>query len=514
MGDAVACILSDVESKLVSDLYARKSVKDGGRSAARQERDWRTDCATQGFECGKTFVDPDLSASRFASKPRPDFANLIAHIKAGNSRMISMWEASRGSRQLHEWIAFLDLCRDMDVLIRIFGEGGHTYDPRRRRDYRDLVNEGLEAHDESSRLSERVTAGIRDAAAQGRPGGHALYGYQRRYGALESGDDDDGPRRREIIQIPDPTEKKIIRQMVADILADNPVSLREQARRLNAAGVPTPSGKGRWSGANIGRLLLNPGLTGDRVHHGVVIARDAWPEIITRDEQRRIRDILREPARLAASEGSRALKYPLVGAAMCGVCQRPLRSWRARTGLPAKYMCKNAGCGKVVGPAEEMEAVVDHVIRARLSQPDGKALFAPKRSTSEEAQRVQREIDDIREHLEEYYRLAETRQLTAEALARVERADLRDIARLEQRRSELETPPALRHLADVDVAGTWNDLPVFVRREVIQQLARVVLSPCGKGVRWTPWRLRKSRWHGDDLTWGQHWERNGIPRPS
>lgn len=499
-----------MEQPQVSALYARKSVKDGGRSAARQERDWRLDCAAQGFVCGPDFVDPDLSASRFSHKPRPGYLDLLAHLKTGESDMVSLWEASRGSRQLHEWIGFIDMCRDAGILIRIFGEGGHTYDPRRRRDYRDLVNEGLEAHDESSRLSERVTVGIRDAATQGRPGGHTPYGYTRTYGAIEG--DDDRPRRREIVQVIDPDEAAIIRRMVEDTLADRPVSMRAQARRLNGEGVPTPSGTGQWSGQNITRLLLKPALVGDRAHNGVVVARDVWPAIISREERRQLERVLRSPQRLAAAEGPRALMYQLVGAALCGSCRGVLRSWRTKAGGQVRYLCRRVGCGAVSAPAVRMDEVVDRIVRARLRRDDVAELFVPAADTTQERQQIEQEIADIRQHIDDHIALAAARKLSAVALAAVESSGEADIERLNRRLRDLSRPPALRHLADIDVAGTWPDLPAVVRREVIQALAVVVLSPVGHAGRWSPWRLGESRWHGDELTWGQRWERDGVPR--
>ncbi len=108
---------------VVSGLYARKSTKDAGRSVARQERSWRSDCDSEGLAAGRTFIDPDFSASRYATRERPDYAALLEWIEGRNCQMVSLWEVTRGSRQMTEWSGFLDLCRKMGVLIRIFGDG-------------------------------------------------------------------------------------------------------------------------------------------------------------------------------------------------------------------------------------------------------------------------------------------------------------------------------------------------------------------------------------------------------
>ncbi len=74
-----------------ADLYARKSSADAGRSVARQERAWRADCAREGIEPGRVFVDPDFSASRYATRERPDYAALLEHIESKSCEMICLW---------------------------------------------------------------------------------------------------------------------------------------------------------------------------------------------------------------------------------------------------------------------------------------------------------------------------------------------------------------------------------------------------------------------------------------
>lgn len=494
-----------MDAALASDLYARKSTKDAGRSATRQERDWRADCAAEGIVPGQVFVDPDLSASRYSSTPRPDYAKLLTHVRSGNCRMVGMWEASRGSRRLTEWITFVDLCRDMGVLIRIFGDGGRTFDPRRRRDYRDLADEGMDAHDESARLSDRVRAGLRDAAREGRPPGPLLYGYRRLYGAPSADSRSGGGyRRHEITQVVDETQAAIVRRLAADTLNGEP--LIAQARKLNAEGVPTASGAGRWTNVQIGRLLRHPGYVGDRVHRGEVIATDAWPAILDRDDHSRLRALLEAPGRLR-NHGRHELAHQLSGAAICGGrCGTALRTLGG-----VRYACRKSGCMQVVASMAEMDNAVDRMVVARLLQVDVSAVFAPA-VDDVQVQAVRRELAEAREHLAGFYAEAGLGRLSARAVATVEATALPRIDRLENKLRRLATPPALRDLAQVDVAGTWHDLPVGTRREVVRALAQVVLSPSGRGIRWSPWRLAGSRWHGDGLTWGQRWERDGVPR--
>lgn len=478
-----------------ADLYARKSTADEGRSVAVQEREWRADCLAEGIEPGQVFVDPDLSASRYARKARPDYGALLNHIRSGTCEMVSIREASRGSRDLGTWIAFLDACRDHAVLIRVIEDGGQTFDPRRQRDRNALVDLGQHAETETDQLSRRVRGGTRDAATQGRPPGPLLYGYRREYGApVADSVSAGGSRRREIKQVVDDVEAAVVRRLARDTLAGKP--LHTQARTLNAEGVPTPSGKGKWVGAHVNRLLRNPGIVGDRVHNGEIVARDAWPALISREDFRGLKALLEAPGRRRHHDSR--LTHWLSGGAFCGACDGALRM--QRTG---RYACVADSCGKTSARAEKLEEAVSQAIKARLAEPDARAALVAQPDTAE-VERLQREIDDLRDHLDSFYAQAAARKLSAEGLAKVEAAVRPDIERLERRQQALSTPPALRELEGVDVVATWDDLPPATRRSVVLALAEIRLSRVGKGGRWSAARLGQSRWVGDEKTWAEH----------
>lgn len=487
-----------------SDLYARKSTADAGRSAGRQERDWRADCGREGFEPGQVFVDPDLSASRYARKARPDFARLVEHIASGRAEVISMWEASRGSRQLGEWVSFLDLCRDHGVLVRVFEDGGRTYDSRRQADREELVRLGMAAETESARLSQRVTDGNRDAAASGRPPGPLLYGFRREYGApLDENRSASGARRREIRQLVDEAEAAIIRRLAQDTLDGVPMIV--QARQLTAEGVPTPSGAGTWTGAHINRLLQNPALVGDRLHKGEIVARDAWPAILPRDQHRQLVALLSNPTRRAYVGGA-PLKYMLSGAVRCDPCGTPLRTLSS---LARRYCCPNAECYGTSASIPLMDGDVAKVIRARLRRIDAQAVLAPAVDDAAVA-RVQRELEDAQDNLNGFYEQARQRKLSASGLVAVEAGLLPEIKRLEAKLAELNRPPVLRDLAGVDVAEHFDDLEVTTRRAVVMALADLRLSRTGKGTRWSLARLGQSRWVGQTETWAELLEASGA----
>lgn len=492
------------EFAMISDFYGRKSTRDDGRSAARQERDWAADCTREGFQQGRRFIDPDLSASQYATKPRPDYLALVEHIKSGNCRMVSMWEASRGSRELEEWIVFLKLCKAKSVLIRIFGGGDpRTFDVRNRRDWRTLVEEGVDAHDESDKLSERIRDGVRDGALEGRPYGRLPYGYSREYGLIDG-------KLRPTRQFENETQAAVIRGMVEATLAGK--SMHAQAQALNDEGVPTSSGRGEWKGHVIRRILLNPVYTGRRLHRGEQTAEECWPPIITDEEHRRLVAKLAVPGRRISSEAT--LKYQLTAAASCGLCGGVIRTTGAKAadraaGQPStRYRC--AACHRVSVRCSDVDRLINFVMRARLRSPDTWPAFTPARDDAA-ARAAKAEIDALGERLAEAKRVWKAGDISAASFGEYERDLAPQIEAAQRRYQKVTTPTALQGMNPLEIADRWPDLPPGMRRTVIVGLAEVYIFPIGQGNGWTPWRLAESRWRGEELTWGQIWTQSGEP---
>lgn len=474
---------------MLSDSYLRKSTVDAGKSVARQERDWRNDCATNGFTPGRAFIDPDLSASRYARKARPDYAALVEHIRSGGCQMLSLWEASRGSRDMGEWVALLDLCRKHGVLIRIFGGDPETFDPRKQRDREALLREGINAESESDTIARRARDGARDLAYAGKPPGPLLYGYTRTY-------DERGKLKEQTIHA---ERAAIVRRCAQDTLRG--VSLNSQAQRLNDAGITSPQG-GLWTGHGIARMLMNPGYVGKRIHNGEIIGDAVWPALLTAEDHTALCVLLRTPGRRIHADST--LAHELSGAATCGVCGSVLRTLKA-----SRYLCLTRGCMKVSAAIEPMDRLVGDMMCARLSRSDAAAVFAPAVDDAALAA-AKKELDELKAHLAGFVEQAAMRKLSAESLAAVEAGIKPQIEEAQRRVRALSTPPTLAKYAGIDVAAEWPNLEPAVRREFILALASVVLSPVGKGGRWSIWRLGGSRWHGDALTWGEHWRRDGY----
>jgi len=496
----------------VSDFYGRKSSKDDGRSIASQEDEWRDDCDEQGFIQGKTFADPGRSASRYARKPRPDFDQLLEHVRSGGCQVLSMWESSRGSRNLADWIGFLDLCRDKGTLIRII-EHRRTYDIRVRRDWRTLAEDGIDSADESEKTSERTRRGKRRAARDGRPDARLAYGFRRIY----------NERGEFVAQVAHPDQAPIVDEIITGLDEGKPAAAI--ARELNRRRVPVPQrpcpdGCNRdhrhfppdmtWSDSQVRSIAIKPSYAGWRVHLGEIVGKGAWEPIVDPQVWQRVYDALTGPVDMRQRD--RKLTHWLIGAVLCGLCGSPMGSGSRHNNQPGRrhaYRCRT--CHKVSTGAHQLEAFLEPLIDKRLHLPDTKNLFVP-RPDDVAVRDADAELGQLERRLAEFR--AEGRKpngLSAAAVAEAEQGltPLIDAARLKLK--ALALPPSVRALAGVDVTK-WKDWNPRARRDLVVAVARIVLAPGRRdgGRSFDPWRLAGSRWTADERTWGEHWRAVGF----
>ena len=190
------------------------------RSVTEQHDDNRSEITANGWLEAATYEDA-VSASRFATKDRPDWSRLVADVSAGLIDVVVMWESSRGSRKLAEWVDFLDLCREHHVLIHVFIHH-RTYDLTIRRDRKALVDDGVDNEDDSEKTSERVRRSLAANKRNGQPHGIVKYGYERIH----------DPRTGKLVppyQRPVPEHAKICEEIITRIASGEPngLALRE-----------------------------------------------------------------------------------------------------------------------------------------------------------------------------------------------------------------------------------------------------------------------------------------------
>jgi site-specific DNA recombinase len=453
------------------DLYLRKSTKDEGRSVERQLSELTDAAEREDLTIGRVFVDPDFSASRHRRRERPDF------------------EVSRGSRDAAEWFAFLDLCRARGVRIWV-STHERVYDLSRRRDWRALADEGVDAADESEKIRERVLSGKRKAAREGRPPGRLPFGFRRIY----------DERGRFVRQEAHPERAPIVREMITRV-ADGE-ALHAIARDLTARGVVTPSGA-PWHGRYIRQTVLRPAYAGRLVHQGRDIGEAGWEPIVDPGVWRKAVARLSDPARRSTTRGT-ALAHWLSNATRCGRCRTvKLQHRTGGTKRPRRtYFCP--GCGQVIG-AEPLEDFVGRVLLARLERPDAASVFLT-RADDAAVLAAQREVDELEAERAEWVALAKARKITPASFAEIESELVLRIERAQEKLQRLSVPPQYADLSLNDVPARWPAFGPDLKRRYVRALVDLVVHPAARrGPVFDPRRLGESRWTGDELTWAGHW---------
>lgn len=178
-----------------------------------------------------------------------------------------------------------------------------------------------------------------------------------------------------------------------------------------------------------------------------------------------------------------------------------------------RYECTpdRGGCGRVSAPMKPIEALIDAMMVARLRLPDALTVFDPPPDDAE-LRAAERELELLTGRRDELYLEAAKPGGPSMALvAAAERQLLPQIDEMAAKVRSLRTPSVLRPFDPVDLAANWRGYSVGDRRTVVLALAQVVVSPAGRGRRWSPLRLARSRWRGAERTWGDLWAEGGLP---
>lgn len=477
--------------------YLRVSVDKSGRARSNdeQQRDNERDAAAENWRMVKTYRDPDRSASRYATKAREDYDLLLRDIARREIDLLYLWEPSRGSRRVSEWVTLIELAEAKHVLIRVTSHG-RTYDPANPRDRRSLLEDAVDSEYESGKVSVRVKRAAAASAAEGRPWGKVPYGYEREYdphtGALVS-------------QTPDPVTAPVLKEIVARILRGDPV--RTIADDLTERGIPTPaqyrnvrrglpteSLRG-WSRGTLRTLLQSPTSVGLRVHQGAVVGEAGWEPLVSASDYQTVQQLLRSRV-LRMNPGS-AVKHLLSGIAECGVCgARCVR--QINNGIPS-YVCGGlpARPGEprpsrkhVTRAQDGLDAMVTLHVVDRLADPallEGISRAAA--GADERAAVAVRELGELQARLAQFEESAKTKGgMLAASFERVAAGLVEQIAEVQGRMAQASgLPPAVLDLAGPDAVQRWAGIQSDKsrQRQVVRALVRVVVhrSNLRRGVR-------------------------------
>jgi site-specific DNA recombinase len=442
-------------SALRAAVYARVSQdKHAGRSVSEQEAESRAACEANGWTIAKTYCDNDISASRFTTKARPQWQQLVADLDAGDFDVLVLWEPSRGSRELMTWAALLDACRRRNVLVHVTSHA-QTYDLAKPRDWRSLAEDGVDSAYESEKASQRIRRAMTANALAGRPHGRTPYGYVRRY---------DPSTKALVAQEVDPKTAPIVREIFLRLGAAEPVTT--VTNDLNHRGVPSPAGKA-WHRQNVRQLALSHTYVAQREYAGEVHAGD-WPALVDAEAWYAARRVLLDPKRRVTKPGR--YKYLLSYLVRCGVCGEHLQAAPRKGGTA--YFCPRYHVSAGVAWLDE---IITPLVLARL---DDQGLVAQLAGGDDQTVLTARaEVAALRERLDGFRNSAANGELTPASLAYMEARLQAEIDAAQKKAAGAAVPSVLRGLAGADdIAQRWELLSVAGRRQIVSTLLEVRLG--------------------------------------
>jgi site-specific DNA recombinase len=436
---------------------------------AADERDW---------QLGQPYIDNDRSASRFARAAREDFDALVGDLEADRfgAEILILWEGSRGSREIEEWVRLVKLCERRGVRFYITSDD-RLLDPANDSDWDQLINMGRQQEAESRKTSKRVKRATKASALAGRPHGRTPYGYRRVYA---------GAPPKLVGQEADPDESPVIAELFERLQAGH--SLRGIAVDYEARGIRRRDG-GVFSQQHLRNLARRHCYMGQRIY---VAGRDTdkarpaelveaiWPAIVEPSTWHAVQRILDDPKRVTRKPGK--AKHLLSLIATCGVCGAGLTvllpgGEGKNVRKQSVYRCGGKGCVKV--PQAELDAEAAWLICQYLADPNVYQVLPKAADTDElQVQRVRNELAKVRAELDELAAALVAGQISATLAGKAETGMLARKEELAGQLDRLLAPVGLAIEPGPDVEARWQAADPETKREV----ARVVLSADYLGV--------------------------------
>ncbi len=494
-------------------LYCRVSLDAGDteKSVNDQEAEGRRWVEQRSAVLAGVYRDNDLSASRYATKPRPGFELLLGDIEAGKFELVWFWELSRSSRDLAVFAKLRNLCRAQGVrwVVR-----DRVQDPD---DYRDMTMAAIQAvisEQESEQTAERVRRGKRMSAHAGRPPGRVPYGYKRLRNRETGAWERDVPNVFDGDGLPvEDSPAYIVREIFERLAAGHSVTTIR--RDLNERGVRTQSGY-QWENPKIRYVAMSPTYLGQRVYRvaehyanrhsertkAVLEGVDAgWPPLVDAELFWAVQRILTDPARTTTRPGPRGATTLLSAVVKCAECGSKLvRKKQATTGTII-YFCPNRSCVGVTAAA--LDDYVERVVVRWLSSPRVAADLARTGDTAAAAQ-ARADAERDRAQLQQLYRDVKGGAVSATIATLEEKRLLEAVGEAEGRAQAAALPPVLVGNIGPQAQAGWDALDFEGKRLIIRTIADIRVRRVGRSrrvpvqdrVEWT-WLLGPASENGE-----------------
>jgi DNA invertase Pin-like site-specific DNA recombinase len=442
-------------------IYARISSDREGDNLAisRQLADCEALAARREWTVVERYVDSDISA--YSGKRRPQYQRMLEEIDAGVVEAVVVYHADRLHRHPRELEDFIDLCqRTKTKLATVSGD----LDLSTHEGQLLARITGAVARSESDAKSRRNVRKHEELAAAGKVsgGGSRPYGYEADKRTIRA------------------EEAEVIRDCATRVLAGD--SLRSICKDMNARGVLTVMGK-QWSPQTLRRMLMGPRISGQRAHHGEIVAKAEWPAIITARQTQQLRAKLGDPDRRT---NRTARRYLLTRLLRCSHCGTQLYA-RPRADGSRRYVCASGpgfgGCGKVTVVADPVEAFVVEAVLHRLESPKlSEALAKP--STDAKADDWQAEVERTQAQLDELAGMWAAGEITrGEWLKARPPIEKRQTTAKKRLAALNRTTALLPFLADAArVREQWQAMTLTRQQQIVAALLdHVVVGPAVRG---------------------------------
>lgn len=391
------------------------------------------------------YCDNDLSAAS-DDIYRPEFERLRADIATGKVAQVWAVEQTRLSRTRF-WFVLADEFERAGI--------GHLHTRRDGIiDVADLaadVGAVVSIH-EIRKLRKRVRDKQDDAAAQGRPHGGPIFGY-------EHVTDDQGRKNLRIVE----EQAALIREAARRILAGEPRS--RVAKDFAKRGIK--GAKGADIGENtVRRWFDSTTIAGLRAHRGELLrddngelVRGIWEPILDVETWEAVRAKI--DATAAKGERPTRRKYLLSGLAWCAACERNMTGNTMHSpGRPprARYLCKGCGCSMNATQVDE------HVTERLLDRLDHLAARLAEDEHAQTREELNQGLAVVKERRKLGARMLAREQLDEDGYAEF-KAEL-DTTEARLSRDLAELPPPAANVDTDAVRKAWLAGTITERREI------------------------------------------------
>lgn len=444
-------------------IYTRvSSDKAKGRSVKEQEAECRSECERRGWPVMEPILeDNDRSASRYATKDRPEYEKLRTTLQPGD--VLVMWEASRATRDLERYVELRELLTERRAL---WSYSGKLYD---LNDGADRFSTGLDilvSEKAAEDTRDRIMRAHRANLAAGKPHGKVSYGYRIVR---------DPQTGKSVGREPDPVRAPLLAEAARRLLDGH-------SFKSVQAWIESEDPSQKWSDVQLRRVLTSPTSVGLRTHRGTVTGPGTWEAILTEDQHNDL--VAMFAARRAAPRGP-GPRHLLSGIAVCAECDTAM--WRHTGGKLADgtrstvYSCRHRHAAR---SQAVVDAAVLAVIEGILTTPEALAALAtaPEEPASMAAAKV--ELTELQRQLSAVEDKMADLTMPADVGARVAARLSDQIEAAKAAATPVFADPVVRELATApDALAAWRALQLGQKRDFIRAVLTIKIERVGRG-RW------------------------------